>query len=137
MNSNQHGFRRFRSCLSQLIEHYDYILEMICSGNNVDVVYLDYSKAFDVVDHHILLRKLRKVGISGKIGKWIYNYITKRSQNVIVNGKFSRKEPVGSGVPQGSVLGPIVFLIMIDIDSSIMKSKVSSYADDTKISHII
>ena len=138
MNSNQHGFRKFRSCLSQLIEHYDFILEQICSGNSVDVVYLDYSKAFDVVDHHILLRKLRKVGISGKIGKWIHNYITKRTQKVTINGKFSREETVGSGVPQGSVLGPILFLIMIsDIDNSVFKSKVSSFADDTKISHII
>ena len=138
MNSNQHGFRKFRSCLSQLIQHYDYILEQICSGNSVDVVYLDYSKAFDVVDHNILLRKLKRIGISGKIGHWIHNYITNRSQKVSINGKFSRNEPVGSGVPQGSVLGPILFLIMIsDIDKNVITSNISSFADDTKISHVI
>ena len=138
MNSNQHGFRKFRSCLSQLIQHYDYILEQICSGNNVDVVYLEYSEALDVVDHNILLRKLKRIGISGKIGHWIHNYITNRSQKVSINGKFSRNEPVGSGVPQGSVLGPILFLIMIsDIDKNVITSNISSFADDTKISHVI
>ena len=85
MNENQHGFRRFRSCLSQLIEHYDNIIEAVCEGNNLDVIYLDYSKAFDVVDHHILLRKLRESGISGKVGYWISNFISDRKQTVAVN----------------------------------------------------
>ena len=138
MNDNQHGFRKLRSCLSQLIEHYDNVIEAVCSGSNIDIIYLDYSKAFDVVDHHILLRKIKQCGISGKIGVWISNFITNRYQKVAVNHKLSRNEPVHSGVPQGSVLGPILFLIMIaDIDTDIIKSTVSSFADDTKVSHII
>ena len=138
MNENQHGFRRFRSCLSQLIEHYDNIIEAVSEGNNLDVIYLDYSKAFDVVDHHILLRKLKESGISGKVGYWISNFLSGRKQTVAVNQHLSRSETVTSGVPQGSVLGPTLFLVMIsDIDENVIKSAVSSFADDTKVSHII
>ena len=138
LNKNQHGFRKFRSCLSQLIEHYDNILQAVSEGKNVDIIYLDYKKAFDVVDHHILLRKLKSRGITGNIGKWIANFISDRKQSVAVNQKLSRSEPVSSGVPQGSVLGPILFLVMIsDIDDEVINSTVSSFADDTKVSHII
>ena len=138
MNSNQHGFRKLRSCLSQLIEHYDKVIEAVTEGKNVDVIYLDYSKAFDVVDHQILLRKLRENGITGKLGKWISNFIQNRNQVVSVNKHVSRKENVRSGVPQGSVLGPILFLVMIsDIDKDIEISTVSSFADDSKVSHVI
>ena len=138
MNINQHGFRRLHSCLSQLIEHYDAIIEAVSSGENVDVVYLDFSKAFDVVDHNILLRKLKSVGIGGKIAIWIHNFITERKQTVSVQRKLSRSEKVKSGVPQGSCLGPILFLIMIsDIDKDVSNSVVSSFADDTKVSHVV
>ena len=92
--------------------------------------------AFDVVDHHILLHKLKTCGIIGKLG--INNFISDRKQSVSVNQKQSRSETVTSGVPQGSVLGPILFLIMIsDIDTEVIKSTVSSFADDTKVSHIV
>ena len=138
LNKNQHGFRKFRSCLSQLIEHYDNILQAVSEGKNVDIIYLDYKKAFNVVDHHILFRKLKSRGITGNIGKWIANFISDRKQSVAVNQKLSRSEPVSSGVPQGSVLGPILFLVMIsDIDDEVINSTVSSFADDTKVSHII
>ena len=134
MNNNQHGFRRFRSCLSQLLEHYDLLLEVLLTNNNADVIYLDFAKAFDVVDHHILLRKLKGLGITGKVGKWIFQFLTNRVQYVTVEGHPSSKKPVISGVPQGSVLGPVLFLIMIgDIDEDVQRSIIKTFADDTKV----
>ena len=69
MNINQHGFRNGRSCLSQLLAHYDFILSKLETGQNVDVIYLDFAKAFDKVDHGVLLHKLNSLGIKGKLGK--------------------------------------------------------------------
>lgn len=134
MNKNQHGFRRFRSCLSQLLDHYDLLLEILQSKKNADIVYLDFRKAFDVVDHHILLRKMKSLGINGKIGKWVHQFLTNRSQYVTVTGAKSKTEPVISGVPQGSVLGPVLFLIMIgDIDEGLIECIIRTFADDTKV----
>ncbi len=84
-NVNQHGFRSGRSCLSQLLAHYDYILSQLEQGNNVDIIYLDFAKAFDKVDHGILLHKLRAMGIKGKLGVWIHSFLTNRYQYVAVN----------------------------------------------------
>ena len=105
MNPKQHGFRSVRSCLSQLLEHHNKILEELEKSNNVDVIYLDFAKAFDKVDHGILLNKLKKIGINGKIGVRIHNFVSNRQQCVAVNGTTSSEAQVRSGVPQGSVLG--------------------------------
>lgn len=97
-------------------------------------MYLDFAKAFDVEDHHILLRKLKSLGITGKIGKWIHKFLSNRTQFVTVDGHASASAPVISGVPQGSVLGPALFLIMIsDIDNNIVDSIIKTFADDTKV----
>lgn len=133
MNEHQHGFRPGRSCLTQLIEHYDLILHYLENGVNVDVIYLDFAKAFDKVDHGILCHKLLSMGISGKIGAWLHNFLHNRLQRVLVNGSLSSPTTVISGVPQGTVLGPILFLIHIaDIDNG-TTSHVSSFADDTRV----
>ena len=133
-NPDQHGFRIGRSCLSQLLAHYDRIVSLLESGVNVDTIYLDFSKAFDKVDHTILLKKLSLIGIRGKVLTWIKSFLTSRTQRVMVNGVLSEPAPVLSGVPQGSVLGPLLFLILIgDIDSEILSSFVSSFADDTRL----
>ena len=133
-NPGQHGFRHGRSCLSQLITHYDHILDLLEQGHNVDVVYIDFAKAFDKVDFMVTMHKLISLGISGKVGKWIYSFLTHRTQQVIVNKSFSKPIEVKSGVPQGSVLGPLIFLILIgDINKDVNEAFLSSFADDTRI----
>lgn len=133
-NPGQHGFRLGRSCLSQLVAHYDHILQQLEQGKNVDVVYLDFAKAFDKVDFLVTMRKLETLGITGKIGHWIYSFLTNRKQVVIVNGHRSQPREVKSGVPQGSVLGPLLFLILLgDINKDVAKAYVSSFADDTRV----
>ena len=137
-NENQHGFRKGRSCLSELLAHYDEILTSLENNNCVDTVYLDFAKAFDKVDFVILLEKLKKLGIGGKLGRWIYSFLNGRYQRVLVNGCPSKPTEVKSGVPQGSVLGPVLFLIMIyDIDHQITASSVRSFADDTRITKTV
>ena len=137
-NVNQHGFRVGRSCLSQLLTHYDNIISLLEKGVNVDTVYLDFAKAFDKVDHSIVLKKLSLLGIRGNVLSWIKSFLTNRTQKVMVNGFLSEPAPVISGVPQGSVLGPLLFLILIgEIDRDIAESFISSFADDTRLSRAV
>ncbi|KAK3868070.1 hypothetical protein Pcinc_026514 [Petrolisthes cinctipes] len=138
MNDGQHGFRRGRSCLSQLLAHHDRLITSLELNTMIDVVYLDFSKAFDKVDHGVLLHKLRNLGISGELGLWVSAFLTNRTQFVAVSGAMSSVSSVLSGVPQGSVLGPLLFLVHIhDIDSNITNSTVTSFADDTRITKVI
>ena len=109
-SKKQHGFRKGRSCLTQLLQHMDYILNNYLDSSETDVIYLDYAKAFDKVDHSLLLKKVKSYGIQGNLYKWIEQFLLDRTQTVIVDGKHSRPMPVISGVPQGTVLGPILFL---------------------------
>ena len=99
---------------------------------------LDYQKAFDTINHSILLFKLKKLGVGGKIGKWIGNFLLNRTQRVSVDGKLSTPSAVTSGVPQGTILAPILFLVYIaDIGNDLKKSTISSYCDDSKVHNII
>ena len=104
-------------------------------GKNVDVIYLDFAKAFDKVDFKILLKKLTNLGVNGNVYKWIKSFLSDREHFVVVDGHFSCRAPVVSGVPQGSVLGPLLFLLLIgDIDEKVINSFVRSFADDTRVS---
>lgn len=102
---------------------------------NLDTIYLDFAKAFDKADYGIAAHRMKEIGIDGKLGIWLYSFLTDQTQEVIANNEISDKIGVKSGVPQGSILGPVIFLIMID---SITKLDEENYldifADDTKVS---
>ena len=138
LNPTQHGFRKNRSCSSQLITHLRNIFEHQINGKEVDCIYLDYSRAFDRVDHNLLLKKLNAINIKDNYLRWIKNFLTGRSQKVLIDNFFSYPTSVQSGVPQGSVLGPILFAIYVnDLPNCVKDCELLTFADDTKIiSHI-
>ena len=133
INPGQHGFVPGKSTQTQLLEHFCDIYEAIAEGVRVDTVYLDFAKAFDKVNHNILLMKMLKHGIKGKVGLWIKEFLQNRKYRVVVNGEMSEEQHVRSGVPQGTVLAAMLFIIMIsDIDNDIAASIVRSFADNTR-----
>ena len=133
INPNQHGFVKNKSCLTNLLETYDCLINLLESGAPVDLIYLDFSKAFDRVPHYRLLSKLENIGIKGKLLDVIRDFLTDRKFRVSVEGKFSRFKDILSGIPQGSVLGPLLFLIFINDLPSYVKSSIKLFADDVKI----
>ena len=97
------------------------------------MIYLDFAKAFDKVDHNILLRKVKAIGIQGKLGIWIKNFLSNRTQHVRLPGGKSHCSSVISGVPQGTVLGPVLFLILMSDISKDINCNIISFADDTRL----
>ena len=102
-------------------------------GNCVDLIYFDYKKAFDKVAHHRLLCKLKSLGLSSNVICWIEGFLSNRRQRVVINGTKSEWSNVTSGVPQGSVLGPILFLVFVADITEVVESDMILFADDTKL----
>merc|ERR1712121_189958 len=134
INEGQHGFVPGRSTQIQLLCHYNDIYEALTEGERMDTVFLDFAKAFDKIDHNILLEKGKKHGTWGKIGRWIMEFLRGRKFRVVANECMSREEDVISGVPQGTVLAAILFVIMIsDIDEDVKMCIIRCFVDDTRV----
>ena len=127
----QHGFRRGRSCESQLITIVELIARNLDHGKQTDVLLLDFSKAFDTVPHKRLLKKLDHYEICGQLIKRIESWLCRRTQKVVVNGSLSSPVTVTSGVPQGTVLGPLMFLGYINDIGLQITSELGLFADDS------
>jgi hypothetical protein len=137
IRETQHGFLRKRSCLTNLLEFLETVSNYVDQGYPIDVIYLDFQKAFDKVPHKRLMLKIEALGIIGEVYNWIEDWLKDREQRVVLLGSSSNWIKVKSGVPQGSVLGPLLFLIYInDIDEAVCNSLLK-FADDTKVFSVV
>ena len=132
-SKQQFGFIKGRSTVLQLLNVMDSWTMALDNGFSIDSIYLDYMKAFDTVPHKRLIYKLRMNGISPSILRWIEDFLTGRKQQVCVNGSMSKWADVTSRIPQGSVLGPILFVIYINDLPNEIKSDIYMFADDTNV----
>lgn len=129
----QYGFITGRSTTTLLLHYLDECTNITAEGGVVDSIYLDFSKAFDTVPHRRLLGKLEAYGVQGNLLNWIKAFLSNRSQEVVVNGSKSVPSPVISGIPQGTVLGPVLFVIYINDLLDSISSGGLMFADDTKL----
>ena len=133
LTEHQFGFRSGRSTQDQLLSVYNDVSRIVDEGNVVDLIMFDFAKAFDTVSHPILLTKLHLLGIHSHLIHWIGDFLVGRQMSVCVKGRTSSPRPVTSGVPQGSVLGPILFLVFVNNIASDLVCQYKIFADDLKI----
>lgn len=134
---SQHGFRRKLSCETQLVTTIEEIGRALDNGNQSDLIIMDFSKAFDTVPHQRLISKLDYYGIRGNLKSWITTWLTCREQSVVVDGVSSPAVHVSSGVPQGTVLDPLMFLLYINDIGDNCNSAIRLFAYDTILYSII
>ena len=137
LTEEQHGFRQFRSCETQLIATIHDLAENLNNGKQTDIILLDFTKAFDKVPHGHLCSKLNQLGINGSLLSWIKCFLADRYQQVTINGESSSPALVTSGVPQGTVLAPLLFLCYINDITRDVSCKIKLYADDVLIYNTI
>ena len=140
IRASQHGFMSGRSTVTNLLAYMETLIKLLDDGHAVDVLYLDFAKAFDKVPHARLMAKCRGLGLGGRLLDWIEKWLSDRKQRVILNGCFSSWADVLSGVPQGSVLGPTLFIIFIndiDLAMEVTGSFLFKFADDTKVGMVV
>ncbi|KAI8511868.1 hypothetical protein Bbelb_109680 [Branchiostoma belcheri] len=137
LSTQQHGFRKHRSCETQLLEFTEEVSSAMERGVATDVIIMDFQKAFDRVNHSLLVHKLDHYGIRGRINKWVASFLSDRKQAVVVNGVQSSSVNVRSGVPQGTVLGPCLFITYINDLPKRISSTSRLFADDTAVYRLL